>query len=183
MNIAFQLTLHDYSACADVGFHAPVRSDGQTVSFRVDGALYLAIYIKVFTAREFPFNHNRLAASGHFPAGSIRRFERFHECSPLGNCSESLILLQCVRLHGGRGRVPGRAVWKRCRELMEAARAPAASQRVQLLVVQVVWLGPLKCVENAPKNRCPARLFPSQSYAKSATCISRKIRDPTTQNP
>ncbi len=26
---------------------------------------------------------------------SIRRFERFHECSLLGNCSESLILLQC----------------------------------------------------------------------------------------
>src|SRR5712691_8948219 len=84
MNSALQLTLHYYSASIDVGFNAPVRSDGQTVSFRVDGAFYPAIYIKVFAAREFPFNHNRLADAGHFPAGSIRRFERFHECSPLG---------------------------------------------------------------------------------------------------
>ena len=35
MNIAFQLTLHDHGAGVDVGFNAPVRSDGQTVSFRV----------------------------------------------------------------------------------------------------------------------------------------------------
>src|SRR5258708_23953748 len=84
MNIAFQLTLHDYSASIDVGFNAPIRSDGQTVYFRVDGAFYLAIYIKVFAAREFPFNHNRLADASHFAAGSIRRFERFHECNPLG---------------------------------------------------------------------------------------------------
>ena len=61
MNIAFQLALDDYSAGIDVGFNAPVRSDGQTVSFRVNGAFYLAIYIKVFAAREFPFNHKRLA--------------------------------------------------------------------------------------------------------------------------
>src|ERR1700693_6262667 len=87
MNIAFQLALHDNSASIDVGFNAPVRSDGQTVSFRVDGAFYLAIYIKVFAAREFPFNHNRLADAGHFPAGSIRRVERFHECNPWENCS------------------------------------------------------------------------------------------------
>src|SRR6266851_1156556 len=87
MNIAFQLALHDYGASIDVCFNAPVRSDGQTVSFRIDGAFYLAIYIKVFAARELPFNHNRLADAGHFPARSIRRFERFHECSPLGNCS------------------------------------------------------------------------------------------------
>jgi hypothetical protein len=39
---------------------------------------------KVFGAREFPFNHDRLADAGHFPAGSIQRFERFHECNPLG---------------------------------------------------------------------------------------------------
>src|ERR1022692_5077725 len=84
MNSAFQLTLHDYSASIDVGFNAPVRSDGQTVSFRVDVAFYLAIYIKVFAAREFPFNHNRLADACHFPADIIRRFERFHECNPLG---------------------------------------------------------------------------------------------------
>src|SRR6266567_9591458 len=102
MNSAFQLTLHDYSAGIDVGFNAPVRSDGQTVSFRVDGAFYTAIYIKVLVAREFPFNHDRLADAGHFPAGSIWRFERFHECSLLGNCSESLILLQCIRLHGSK---------------------------------------------------------------------------------
>jgi hypothetical protein len=50
MNIAFQLALHYYSASIDVGLNAPVRSDGQTVSFRVDGAFYLAIYIKVFAA-------------------------------------------------------------------------------------------------------------------------------------
>src|SRR5579864_1142843 len=100
MNIAFQLALHDYSGSIDVGFNAPTWSDGQTVSFRFDGAFYPAIYIKVFAAREFPFNHNRLADASHFPAGSIRRFEGFHECSPLGNCSESLILLQCVRLPG-----------------------------------------------------------------------------------
>jgi len=55
--------------------------------FGSNGAFYLAIYIKVFAAREFHFNHNRLADAGHFPAGSIRGFERFHECSPLGNCS------------------------------------------------------------------------------------------------
>src|SRR5258708_20127806 len=82
MNIAFGLALHDYSASIDVGFNAPVRSDGQTVSFRVDGAFHLAIYIKVFAARELPFNHNRLADAGHFPAGSIPRFERFPECRP-----------------------------------------------------------------------------------------------------
>jgi hypothetical protein len=29
----------------------------------------------------------RSATAGHFPARSIRRFERFHGCSPLGNCS------------------------------------------------------------------------------------------------
>src|SRR5258708_15145706 len=95
MNIAFRLALHDYSASIDVGFNAPVRSDGQTVSFRVDGAFHLAIYIKVFAARALPFNHNRLADAGHFPAGSIRRFERFHECSPWKTARESLILLQC----------------------------------------------------------------------------------------
>jgi hypothetical protein len=35
--------------------------DRQTVSFRVDGAFHLAIlaiYIKVFAEREFPFDHN-----------------------------------------------------------------------------------------------------------------------------
>src|SRR5258707_10030913 len=53
--------------------------------------------------------------------------------APWETARESLILPQCVRLHGGRGRVPGRAVWKRCRELMEAARAPAAPQKVPLL--------------------------------------------------
>src|ERR1039457_495367 len=93
MNSAFQLTLHDYSASIDVGFHAPVRSDDQTVSFRVDGAFYLAIYIKVFAAREFPFNHNRLADAGHVPEGSTRRFERFHECNLLGKLLGSVIFL------------------------------------------------------------------------------------------
>src|SRR5712691_2837589 len=154
MNIAFQLALHDYSASIDVGFNAPVRSDGQTVSFRIDGAFYLAIYIKVFAARELPFNHNRLADAGHFPAGSIRRFERFHECSPLGNCSGEFD--STPMLHGSRGRVPGTAVWKRCRGLTEAVPAPAAAQS-----------GPLKRVENSPKSTLP-RAFSSQTYAKSA---------------
>src|SRR5216683_8237889 len=88
---------------------------------------------------------------------------------------------QCVRLHGGRGRVPGRAVWKRCREPMEAARAPAAPQRVPLLAVQVGWLGPLKRVENAPKSALP-RAFSFRTHAKSATQTSREPRDPTTQD-
>src|SRR5216684_1751694 len=95
--------------------------------------------------------------------------------APWETARESLILLQCVRLNGGRGRVPGRAVWKRCCELMEAARAPAAPQRVPLLAVQVGWLGPLKRVESAPKSALP-RVFSSQTYAK--------IRDPNlTNNP
>jgi hypothetical protein len=87
--------------------------------------------------------------------------------APWETARESLILLQCVRLHGGRGGVPERAVWKRCRELMEAARAPAAPERVPLLAVQVGWLGPLKRVEDTPKSALP-RAFSSRTYAKSA---------------
>src|SRR6266851_8586592 len=79
---------------------------------------------------------------------------------------------QCVRLHGGRGRVPGRAVWKRCRELMEAARAPVAPQKAPLLTVRAGWLGPPKRVENAAKSALP-RAFSSQTYAKSATHHAR----------
>ena len=57
---------------------------------------------------------------------------------------------------------------------MEAARAPAAPQRVPLLAVQVGWLGPLKRVESAAKSAL-ARLFLSNL---------RKIRDPKlTTNP
>src|SRR6266851_7147646 len=56
--------------------------------------------------------------------------------APWETARESLILPQRLRLHGCRGRVPGRAAWKRCRELMEAVRAPAAPQKVLLLTVQ-----------------------------------------------
>ena len=93
--------------------------------------------------------------------------------APWETARGSLILRQCVRLHGGRGRVPGRAVGKRYRELMDAARAPAAPQKVPLFTVQVGSLGPLKRVENAPKSALPARLSLSNL---------RKIRDPKTHN-
>ena len=82
MNIAFQLALHDYSASIDVGFNAPVRSNGQTVSFRVDGAFHLAIYIKVFSARAFPFDQHRLADEDHFPASGVRRLCAGHVSRP-----------------------------------------------------------------------------------------------------
>jgi hypothetical protein len=42
------------------------------------------MYIKVSAAREFSFDHNRLADEGHFWVGSIRRLRRFHEVSLLG---------------------------------------------------------------------------------------------------
>jgi len=45
---------------------------------------------------------------------------------------------------------------------MEAARAPAAPEKVPLLTLQVGWLGPLKRVENAPKSALP-RVFSSQT--------------------
>jgi hypothetical protein len=60
---------------------------------------------------------------------------------------------------------------------MEAARAPAAPQKVPLLTLQVGWLGPLKRVENAPKSALP-RVFSSQTYAKIRTQTSRITRDP-----
>src|SRR6266567_590029 len=153
MNSAFQLTLHDYSAGIDVGFNAPVRSDGQTVSFRVDGAFYTAIYIKVLVAREFPFNHDRLADAGHFPAGSIRRFERFHECNPLGKLLgfDSTPMRTTPRR---QGRLPGGAVWKRCRELMGRRRAPRAPSSVR---------------NHAKSVTCVSREIESQP---------RRIRDP-----
>src|SRR5215831_7235118 len=83
MNIAFQSALHDHSAGSDVGFNTSVRTDGQPVSFRVDRAFHLAIYIKVFVARDFPFNRNGLADEGHF-RGSMRWLRRLHELSLLG---------------------------------------------------------------------------------------------------
>ena len=79
LNTAFQHTLDDYSAGIDIGSNAPVRPNRQTVSFRVDGAFHLAIYIKVFAAREFPFDHNRRANEGPLTASGLRRFGRFHE--------------------------------------------------------------------------------------------------------
>ena len=78
LNIAFQFALHDHGTGSDVGFDATIRSDGQTVSFRVDSTFHLAINIKVFAARQLPFNHYRRADESCFPSGSIRRFGRFH---------------------------------------------------------------------------------------------------------
>jgi hypothetical protein len=110
MNIAFQLALHDYSASIDVGFNAPVRSDGQTVSFRVDGAFYLAIYINVFAAREPPLTTTDLPMRVISPRKVSGGLSVSMSAAPWETARESLILPQCVRLHGGRGRVPGRAV-------------------------------------------------------------------------
>src|SRR5258708_6366631 len=150
MNIAFQLALHDYSASIDVGFNAPVRSDGQTVSFRVDGAFYLAIYINVFAAREFPFNHNRLANAGYFPAESIRRFERFHECSPLGDCSGEFdstpMRTTPRRQRQGSGKGSLEAI-PRADGIGPCSGSP---QRVPLLTVHVGWLGPRKARRERP---------------------------------
>jgi len=67
-----------------------VRPDGQPVSFRVDGAFHLAIYIKVLAAREFPFDHNRRADEGRLTAGGLRRVCRFHERDLLGAIWEEL---------------------------------------------------------------------------------------------
>jgi len=67
---------------------------------------------------------------------------------------------------------------------MEAARAPAAPQKVPLLTLQVGWLGPLKRVENAlrTRSRAPFPLKPTQKSATQTSWITgnppRKIRDP-----
>ena len=48
----------------------PIRPDGQVFSARVDGAFHLAVYVKIFAATEFSFDHKRPTDMGYL---------RFHE--------------------------------------------------------------------------------------------------------
>jgi len=103
LNIAFQLALHDHGACTDGDSDTTIRPNSETVSFRVDNALHLAIYIKLFAAGQFPFNRNRLADDGCCRASSTRRFGRFHERNlPGKNIEEIGFYSQCRRLHRRR---------------------------------------------------------------------------------
>jgi hypothetical protein len=69
---------------------------GQTVSFRVDGTFHLAIYIKVFAAREFPMITTDL------PMRVISRGGVSMSAPPAKNTGEKWILLQGPRLHSGQ---------------------------------------------------------------------------------
>src|ERR1017187_4651585 len=102
MNSAFQLTLHDYSASIDCGFNAPVRSDDQTVSRRVDGAFYPAIYIKVFAAREFAeVNDDIVTLFTPSSQSSSRAMANFVQCDKMhflevamGGCPVQIKILE-----------------------------------------------------------------------------------------
>src|ERR1035438_1422722 len=102
MNSAFQLTLHDYSASIDCGFNAPVRSDDQTVSRRVDGAFYPAIYIKAFAAREFAeVNDDIVTLFTPASQSSSRAMANFVQCDKMhflevanGGCPVQIKILE-----------------------------------------------------------------------------------------
>ena len=66
VDIAVHAAMNDDVAGFDVGAHAAIRADGQTLSAQGDGAFDFAVHDEVFAARKLAFHDDRLAYGGDF---------------------------------------------------------------------------------------------------------------------